>query len=94
MENLLNHLNAQIKFIKKYKVEEESLLSISTLVCSSRLVLYIGRGNSNKIMSKLIEEGYEFEKSKSEGSDWLEYRIDFNSVDGLEIDFIKEKVKS
>jgi hypothetical protein len=94
MENLLTHLNAQIKFIKKYKVEEDSLLSISTLQHSSRLTLYIGRGNSNRIMSKLIEEGYEFEKSKSEGLDWLEYRIDFDNVDGLEINFIKEREKS
>ena len=93
MEKLLNILNAQIKFIKKYKVEEGSYLSISTLHYSSRITFYIGKGNSNKIMSKLIEEGYEFEKKKSEGSDWLEYRIDFDNVDGLEIDFIKERVK-
>jgi hypothetical protein len=93
MENLLEKLNAQIKFIKKYKLETDGLLSITTYRHSGQFTLYIGEGNSNKIMSKLIEEGYEFEKSKFEESGWLEYRIDFN-VDGLQIDFIKKRINS
>lgn len=92
MNNLVETLNAQIKFVKKYKVELDSLLSISTLEHSCRFTFFIGRGNSNKIMSKLIEEGYEFDKSKSE-AEWLEYRIDFDNVDGLEVNFIKERIK-
>ena len=90
MNNILDKLNAQIKFVKKYKVETDALLSITTYRHGSSFTFYVGEGNSNKIMSKLIEEGYEFNKCKYEDSGWLEYRIEFR-VDGIDVDFIKKR---
>lgn len=88
MQNLLDKVNAQTKFIKAYKVEDESLMSITTYKHSSEIALYLDRGNSNKIMGLLVADGLEFEKEEFEGSNYLKYRIDF-SIDYLKISFIK-----
>jgi len=98
MDILLNYLNSTLNLVKKYKVESEGLLSMTQYKNSAEITLYIGKGNSNKVMGKLIEEGYEFEK-RSFGSDsWLEYQIEFRNlyggIGGLSVSFIKERVKS